>query len=360
MKKQEEEQEVHFGLINITAGKKQIRKMHNLRNVFIFCISAMLTFPGSAQSVILRPNHITYDDVTILMNAQYGQWADYNYVTFYNSSYQDIRITAHIHHHLQFIYFVDDQNMASHEINITLPVNSTYRLKVTSKMQNGDPLVYNDLMGFDVTYGRGGTAYFEINVSAYFYNSLVTSNSRPDDYEFLGLNNVPRRIPNEYLPIKVYSNHLQMGVDNDWTQIIKKAIDTWNNAASTVELTNTLFEYTINYSQAGLFIDWSGSGLPYNALGVAKLSNSNPTYIMGITMRPPGSDHFGRTAEVLIQEMGHILGIGHSHYQDDLMNGTAHGHIHTDLAQVELTTRDRQMLRWLYNRQNCIDILPQR
>lgn len=330
-----------------------------MRLFLIFYLLSVWASKASSQSVTLQPANITYDDVTILMNTQYGQWADYNYVTFYNSSYQNIRISAHIHHHLQFIYFVNDQNAASHEININLPSNTSYRLKVTSKMQEGEPLVYNDLMGFDVTYGDGRTGYFELRVSAYFYNTLVTSSAKPDGYHFWGLNNTPRKIPGEHLPIKVYSNHLAMGVNSNWTQIIKKAIDTWNNAASTIELPNNFFEFTSNYSEAGLVIDWSGSGLPYNALGVAKLSESNPTYIMGVTMRPPGSDQYGRTAEILIQEMGHILGLEHSDYPNDLMNGTAHGHIHTDLAQVELTARDRQMLRWLYNRQNCIDILPQ-
>lgn len=330
-----------------------------MRQFLILYLVALMTFNASSQSVTLRTNIINYDDVTILMNTQYGNWANYKYVTFYNSAYQNIRITAHIHHHLQFIYFVDDQNTASHEININLPANSTYRLKVSSKLNEGDPIVYNDLMGFDVTYGDGRTGYFEIGVSAYFFNTVVTSNTKPDGYHFWGLNNVPRKIPNTQLPIKVYSNHLSMGVNSDWTQIIRKAIDTWNNAASSVNLPSKFFEYTSNYSEAGLVIDWSGAGLPNNALGVAKLSNTIPSYIMGVTMRPPGSDHYGRTAEVLIQEMGHILGLEHSDYQDDLMNGTAHGHIHTDLAQVELTARDRQMLRWLYNRQNCIDILPQ-
>ncbi|MBX9852486.1 MAG: matrixin family metalloprotease [Cytophagaceae bacterium] len=160
------------------------------------------------------------------------------------------------------------------------------------------------------------------------------------------------------MPIKVYSNHLEMEVDNSWTEVIKKAINTWNNAGASVGLMNNFFEYTDNASEAGLLFDWSGEGLPANALGVARLTNSNPTYIAGIIMRPPGSEDFARTAEVLIQEMGHILGIEHSGYPDDIMNGTAHGHIHEDLDQVEITQRDRQMLRWLYSRENYIAIIP--
>ena len=330
-----------------------------MKYLFFLCLSILTTATVYAQSVILQPNNINYDNVTILMHSRYGDWAGYKHVVFYNSSYQDIRITAHIHHHLQFIYFVDDQNIASHEININLPAGTHYSLNITSKMEQGESIVYNDMMGFDVAYGDGRTGYFEINVSAYFYNSLVTSTTKPEGYHYWGLNNIPRKIPNRHLPVKVYSNHLSMGVSNDWTQIIRKAIDTWNNAASSINLPKNFFEITNNYWEAGLTIDWSGGGLPANALGVAKLSESNPTYIMGVTMRPPGSDNFGRTAEVLIQEMGHILGLEHSDNEDDLMNGTAHGHIHSDLAQVELTLRDRQMLRWLYTYQNCIDILPQ-
>lgn len=329
-----------------------------MKRLILLWVLVLLAARVGAQSVTFFPSSLQYDDDAVLLNARYGQWADYGYVTFVNQSGQHIIISGHVHHHLQFLYYVDDNNRADHQVTINLPTGASCRLRITAKLAQGDPLTYNDDLGFDVKYADNGSAYFEMRVSTYFYNREVTSDERPPGYHFWDLNGVPRRIPAQSLPVKVYSNHTALGVDDDWLETIKKALDTWNNAAVTAGLSNDFFVYTNRSSEAELVIDWSGTGLPSSALGVAKLSNSNPSYIMGVTMRPPGSEEHSRTAEVLIQEMGHILGLEHSDYRDDLMNGTAHGHIHTDLSQVELTVRDRQMLRWLYTRQNCIDILP--
>lgn len=77
-------------------------------------------------------------------------------------------------------------------------------------------------------------------------------------------------------------------------------------------------------------------------------------------MLPPNSNNKLQTAEVLVQEMGHILRLEHSEHAADIMNAQAHPLHHDDLSQIKLTGRDRQMLQWLYAQSNYVPIVPHR
>ncbi|PIB30757.1 matrixin family metalloprotease [Maribacter sp. 4G9] len=324
--------------------------------ILFFAIAAR--FSASSQSVEFYSDHYNYDKQTLLMEGNFGEWTNSEFVDFINQSGGTVNIRAHIHHHLTFIYFVNSENNADHNISINIPSGGKYTLRVISKLSGGSPTVYNDQLGFDLTYQDGRTAYFELNASAYFHSNEELVASRPSGYEYWGLNGYTRSLDRSYLPLKVYSNHLQFGVNESWSPIINKGIDTWNNAASSIGITSGFFELASSHQEADMTIDWSGHGLSGTTLGMATLTQSNPSKVVGITMRPPGSDNALRTAEVLIQEMGHILGLSHSDDPADLMNGKAHPLHHADLSKIQLTTRDRQMLYWLYSQSNSIPIIP--
>jgi len=304
------------------------------------------SFISTAQSVTFTSNRYSYDNKRLLMFGDFGKWTNRDHITFYNRSTYNITIAAHIHDELEFIYFVDDANKAGHQINIALPAGTSYTLDVIAKLEEGEPIIYNDKIGFDVTYSNNTTAYFEMDASAYFYsNSDVTtvSSSKPAGYDYIAVNGKPARWALSDLPLKIYSNHLQFGYAESYNAVLVKAVNTWNMAAKSIGLNVNFFEITNSPYSADVQMDWSGRFVPNGALGVAYPQRN----IIG--MLPLNRyDHIGAVGETLCQELCHLLGVEHSEVRYDIMNGTAHGHWH-DLSQIQITQRDRQMLKWLYS-----------
>lgn len=324
-----------------------------MKSECIFLLIALAGFSARAQSVAFYSDHYNYDNKTLMMEGNFGDWTNSQYVEFTNYSGGTVTISAHIHHHLTFIYFVDSQNNADHNISITIPSGSKYTLRVISKISGGSPTVYNDQLGFDLTYQDGRTAYFELKASAYFHiktgGSTSTSFSKPDHYGYIGygykevFGGKPMRWHKNDLPLTVYSNHASFGYSQEYSAVIQKAMNVWNNAGRSVGLATNIFELTNNQNYANIKMDWSGQSVPEGALGVAVPGRNL------IGMLPLNRyNGLGATGETLIQELGHLLGPIHSGVRYDVMNGTAHGHWH-DLTQIELTERDRQMLGWIYS-----------
>ena len=331
--------------------------MKPLLIIFLFgCISLSLT----AQSVVFEADRVIYDDIPLLLNGVVGKWTNSQYVTFHNQTNSSVNVNAHLHKHLDFIFFVDDDNLPKHEISIDIPAFSTHLQRVTAKASVLEPVLFNDQLGFDIKYQNNKETYFELTASAYFYKERVGTIAKPDGYYFWGFDGYPRILESTDLPIKLYSNHQYFGVHDNWDNIVRKAVNTWNNAGRSVGIKANFYVLTDIPSEADFTIDWSGENLPPTALGAAGLTNSNPSYIRGIVMLPPDTENSLQTAEVLIQEMGHILGLDHSEHPSDIMNGQAHPLHHDDLSQIKLTTRDRQMLNWLYSQSNYVPIVSGR
>lgn len=306
-----------------------------------------------AQSVTFYSDHYNYDDKTLLMEGNFGDWTNSQYVEFINQSGGSVNIRAHIHHHLTFIYFVNSDNNADHDISVNIPSGHKYSLRVISKLSSGSPIVYNDQLGFDLTYQDGRTGYFELKASAYFHKNTggtaTTTFSKPSQYGYIGngyqevFNGKPMRWNKNDFPLTIYSNHRYYGYSDEYSAVVQKAINVWNNAGRSIGLTTNIFELTNIQSYADIKMDWSGQSVPQGALGVAMPGRNL------IGMLPLGRyNGLGAAGETLIQELGHLLGPVHSHVRYDVMNGTAHGHWH-DLTEIELTDRDRQMLGWIYS-----------
>tara|TARA_R110002049_G_scaffold254242_2_gene429650 strand:- start:1346 stop:2380 length:1035 start_codon:yes stop_codon:yes gene_type:complete len=329
--------------------------------IWNFCVSI------NAQSVTFYSDQISYDDETLLMKGNFGDWTNRQSVELVNRTGQNINIRTHLHHHLNFVYFVNSENTAKHNLEINIPSGGKYTLDVIAKLQTGKPIVYNDQLGFDIIYQDGRDAYFEINASAYFYNSNgggdSTSFSKPEGYGYTGLNGreihqgKPYRWNKSDFPLKVYSNHTSNGYSNEYTEIIQKAVSLWNVAGNSVGIGSDVFVLTNSLNNADVTMDWSGQMISEyirrtgkrNTLGLAN------AFTRKVGMWPLNiyNNNFhkdlGNVGETLVQELGHLLGPIHSNTENDIMNGTAHGHWH-DLSQIELTNRDRRMLGWIYSR----------
>jgi len=329
--------------------------------LFLFVIS----LEAFAQSVTFYPSEVRYDQTTLLMNGTFGDWTNYQYVELSNKSGHQVTVSVHLHDELPFIYFVNSQNNAVREISVDMPANSTYTLKVIAKLASGRPVVYNDLLGLDILYENKGSSYIELKASAYFRekeashghhgdasNTSGTSTgsfNRPSGYEYIAVNNQPARWNVDDLPLTMYSNHAAYGFPNDYSTVVQKAMSMWNAAGRSVGLTVDFFKMVNDPSRADIQIDWSGKVIKEsgadNALGIAYPGRN----LVG--MWPfDRYNGIGAVGETLCQELCHLLGVEHSEVRYDIMNGTAHGEWH-DLSEIEITSRDRQMLGWLYSLQ---------
>jgi hypothetical protein len=362
-----------------------MKKILLLLSLFCFLISS------NAQSVTFYNDGVIYDDEPLLMNGYLGDWTNYQYVDFVNKSGNTVQVEAHLHSDLDFIYFVDSENQAGQILEVTIPNNATYTLNVIAFLSGVEAIAYNDELGFEITYEDNRSGYFELDASAYFYNkqggssndhssngdtsgdhstagdsmgdnstsgntnngdssngntTTTSSNksfSQPKGYHFIDVNGKPARWKISDLPLTIYSNHASYGFASDYTKVIKKAVNMWNNAGRSVGLEVGFFEYSSNSSNSEIQMDWSGKNVPGGALGVAYPEQNI------IAMLPLAKyDNLGSAGEVLCQELCHLLGVEHSEVETDIMNGTAHGHFH-NLSQIKITDRDREMLGWLYS-----------
>lgn len=323
-------------------------------------------FTAHSQSITFNTDAVSWNDEALILESPVGQSSDYKYIYVNNRTSHTVTAKVHTHSDLNFIWFTTSAGEHKNSVTITLEPYRSINLPTFIYLQSGSSKVYSDDLGFDVWYGNSHVNYVEMDLTAYFHGSSggsdrVGSVSRPSDYEaWIPYGNLPMRPLTGDLPLKIYSNHARYIRSGEFDKTVRRGINLWNAAGQSIGLSENLFELTSSASEADFTIDWSGSGLPNYALGVAKVSgcSSDECYIEGIVMRPPSSQNLGQTCEVLCQELGHLLGLGHSDYRNDIMNGTAHGHWHEDLSEVDLTNRDRQMLQWLFSLTNYTPLRP--
>lgn len=184
--------------------------------------------------------------------------------------------------------------------------------------------------------------------------------ARPEHYDFQKNTGHLRRCNIEDLPWKVHSNHRELEAPASFDEVFLTALNVWNAAAESIKLGRKFFEPASDPAFADIEVYWSGvecTGEKFSpdilaraCLTACLAADGNPshTYINGIVMQPPATSDLGKTTETLCQELGHILGLGHSDDSNDLMYEYSHNHVHKDLSEVKCTDRDRQMLRWLY------------
>lgn len=149
------------------------------------------------------------------------------------------------------------------------------------------------------------------------------------------------RVPESQLPFKLYSN------DPKYDPVVRHAVNEWNRAGA-----GQVFRQVASADEADFTIDWTGQGLPSDCAGSCCM---HPTLeggvrVTGLSMDPGNPQGIGNMAQVLIHELGHSLGLGHSDDAADAMFELTHPD-RTKIAQARLSARDRRALVWLYQQQ---------
>jgi predicted Zn-dependent protease len=182
------------------------------------------------------------------------------------------------------------------------------------------------------------------------YADITASPALPGGFEVLMQGGRPCRLQGK-APLLIYSN------DDRFYRVFMYALESWNNAARTIGIV-PLFACAGSPREADVTVDWSGQGLPSYAAGaVWWLSDEGAERVKGISMEPNTRLPEGSLAEILMQELGHVVGLGHSSDSRDILYKDMHRHRYPSLSSVKFTQRDLQAFAWLYSQQAFIPIL---
>jgi len=335
------------------------------RYVYFILIQILFFSFVKAQEISIYNDYVEWDDKPLILQGLAGIDSKEKYVTIRNFSNFVIEIHVHTHSSLDFIWFKNSKGDEGTKINFLLDPYGEYYLKVHTYLSEGLTKIYNDDLGFDIIYKNQdlqtiASAYIEMDLVAYIYNIDIEKYppniSKPSGYDLWRTENGRlRRVETLNFPLTVYSNHSLYIKSDIFDKAVRRSISIWNVAGQSVGI-NNIYQLRSSPNNADFTIDWSGKDLSSNTLGIATMTKGNPSYIVGIVMKKPTINNLGRTCETLCQELGHLLGIKHSDNQNDIMNGTAHKHWHNNLSEVDMTDRDRQMLKWLYSQAEFVPI----
>ena len=181
--------------------------------------------------------------------------------------------------------------------------------------------------------------FFLISRSSNWYDVV---RPKPDRYEYVQKDSLPVRWDITCFPLKVYSKPRVGNKSKAYLHFICQATSIWNEVAQDIGLGVDFFQPVHDSLEADIRVDWSGRYVPFGAVGIAKLR----LRIIGMLPKKQYKNK-GEIIEMLLHELCHLLGVKHSKVANDIMFELAHSHDH-EPSDVKASTRDRQMLAWLY------------
>lgn len=181
-----------------------------------------------------------------------------------------------------------------------------------------------------------------------------TAGAQPSGYDFIRHQGSVVRHPKESLPWRIYvSNESHM-------EAVIHAIRTWNAAGYEMGYPD-LFATVVNPAEADMVMDWSGRGLPPDkAAGVWWSFGPGEARITRLVVDPLHRIPEGNRAQILLQELGHCLGLGDSSEAGDVMHPLMHRRRYSNIGSARLSRRDLAAFNWLYAQPRFIPIISYR
>lgn len=167
----------------------------------------------------------------------------------------------------------------------------------------------------------------------------------PPGYEVMRQFDKPAHWKPESLPVRVFSD------DPAQRRVFEYCLAEWNSAGR-----GQLFRATTR-EEADVVVTWSPDRLPRGKAG-AVWWNPVMGYLLveGISVDGSWRVTDGVRARVLLQELGHCLGLADSQNPQDIMH-TVVVNRRQPLEATRLTARDRQALGWLYEQADYVPIV---
>lgn len=173
----------------------------------------------------------------------------------------------------------------------------------------------------------------------------------PSGYQVLRQFGKPCRLDPASLPWRIGTSDPRM------EPIVTHALQTWNAEGLRLGV-GPFFAAPLPDRPVDLVIDWSGRGLPPDKAGGvywdAGLGYRRVTrLVMDGKHRVPD----GNRAQILLQELGHVLGLSHSEDRGDVMFTVMQTRRLRSVSSARLTARDRAALEWLYAQPEWVPIV---
>lgn len=176
----------------------------------------------------------------------------------------------------------------------------------------------------------------------------------PEGYQVRRQFGKPCRIDTRTLPWRVTST------DDRMAAVEAHALKSWNAEGIRLGL-GPFFAATLPGENSDLIIDWTGGGLPADkAGGVFWDANLGYLRVMGLVMDGRFRIPDGNRTQILMQELGHVLGLDHSSDRRDIMWTVMQTRRLYRPSDARLTERDRAALAWLYAQPEWVPILSAR
>ena len=357
-----------------------------LRSVFVFTIVISAGLDTFAQTVEFYPNEVRGLDRTFQITGNAGESTNIKLLGLHNRSGQTIRVFARPHMEDADLYFFDGQKTI-HETSLQLASGGRGTIQVFGHLESNNSRTYSGYIALAVTtLGPDSQPVrkktVKLPVAVKFKGNTVLPGkpsakppvktttkpagkpttkpaetpasrnwTRPERYDVVMQGALPMRWHLSDLPLKVYSKHSNTrDTATQYDAVVRRAVEVWNAAGRETGLSRDFFKVVQNSSQADIQIDWTGRKLLHGAHGTAFPSEGR------VGMKPLGQyGGIGKAGITLLEELCHMLGVGHSEIRADIMFGGGHSYS-PELSKLKVTSRDKQMLGWLYSQTKYVPL----
>ena len=333
--------------------------------------------PG--QRIEIFANEVRGLEKTLVLNGTFGKSTATATLWVVNRTQQILRVYASPHMDGNALYFINKEGTTSVDYSLELRPDASGMLYLFGFLDKGSVRICNGYVAlaatpFKADGSRGNPRTVKLPVTINFKAANAKStvkpapgmeikaskpsphspaeaikSGKPDRYEVVTYQGLPMHWHLRQLPLKIYSDHGRTGdTATQYAAVVRRVVDIWNSVGRESTLKRDFFKIVQRSGGADIRLDWTGRCLLPCAQGTAYPSDG----LVGM-MPLNRFSGLGRAGETLLQELGHMLGMGHSEMPEDIMFHRARNYS-PDLAHLGVTARDKQMLIWLYKQNQYV------